>query len=320
MAKLTAYIIFCFIYLFSLLPLRVHYVISDFMAWFLRCVAGYRKSTIFTNLARSFPELRYGELEKLAKEYYEYMCDIIVESVWQLSSSEKRCLEMVRSESAGVMDKLMASHSRVIVLMGHRGNWEMAGAMCNRKSERTQESFSSYPIYFGYKAAENKVANELFILLRRVSYRKWGNPGTIVESKRILHDLAKSGDEKCTYVFIADQSPLLARVVTKFLNQPTLMFQGAEFMARRYDIPVVYMDMARTGRGKYMLTYSLISENPAGTERGWITRTYAKMLEEHIDANRHNWLWSHKRWKREFTGKEVAEYRMLYSSSPSDNR
>ena len=108
-------------------------------------------------------------------------------------------------------------------------------------------------------------------------------------------------------IFIADQYPRQGGVPVMFLNQQTIFFAGAEFIARRLGLPVVYLDMEHRKRGSYHMKFSLICEDSRNTQRGFITREYARLLEEHINLDRHNWLWSHKRWKRGFTEKERKE-------------
>ena len=44
-------------YLFSLLPLRVLYIVSDFFYVIIYHIAGYRKKTVEKNLKNSFPEM-----------------------------------------------------------------------------------------------------------------------------------------------------------------------------------------------------------------------------------------------------------------------
>jgi hypothetical protein len=61
---------------------------------------------------------------------------------------------------------------------------------------------------------------------------------------------------------------------------------------------------------EYIMSYSikkLIEENPKSCTNGEITARYAKLLEENIMAQKYNWLWSHKRWKRGFTEEDRAE-------------
>lgn len=307
MARIIASIVWCFIYAASLLPLRLHYLFSDFLAWLLRDIFAYRKSTIYINLARSFPQLRYGEIKELSKQYYKYMCDIMVESIWQISASDRKLCRMVDMEGGELVDGLMKRFGKVIAMVGHRGNWEMLGTLCRENAVRSPESFSSNEIIITYKVARSKVANLLFEKIRMHEYRKFRNPGRIVSSKQILHHAA-TAPEKGLYIFIADQYPRQGGIPVMFLNQQTIFFAGAEFIARRLGLPVVYLDIEHRKRGSYLMKFSLICEDSRNTQRGFITREYARLLEEHINANRHNWLWSHKRWKRGFTEKERREY------------
>ena len=70
----------------------------------------------------------------------------------------------------------------------------------------------------------------------------------------------------------------------------------------------VYLSMDRPCRGKYVINLSMISEVPKETSRYYITREYARLLEEDIMREKYNWLWSHRRWKRDLTPEEEAEY------------
>lgn len=73
-------------------------------------------------------------------------------------------------------------------------------------------------------------------------------------------------------------------------------------------MPVVYLGMQRVKRGRYVLQFTPIIDQAGQTERGFVTREYAKLLEKDIFANKYNWLWSHKRWKRFFAPHEQQEY------------
>lgn len=313
MSRFFSYLLWCIIYAASLLPLRVHYFFSDILAFLLRKVIRYRVSTVYINLSRCFPNLKYGELSKLVKEYYIYMCDIMLESIWSVSASQKQLCKMVTVRNPEMMDALCAKHDKVMVVLGHKGNWELIGAFCGESAKRSPVSFANNHIMLGYKASENEISNLLFKRMRMHEYKKFKNKGHLVESNTILRDVVRT-KEKSIFLFIADQSPLVARTVVKFLNQPTLMFNGPEFIARKLNLPVVYLDMERIHRGKYEITFSLITEAASSVEKGAIIREYARLLEWNIYMNKYNWLWSHKRWKRDLTPQEEEEYRSLYHS------
>lgn len=306
MAKLVSYALWCLIYLFSMLPKSFFYFISDVMAFLLRRVFKYRASVVYVNLAKSFPHLEYGEIDRIAKEYYKYMCDIMVESVWQISASAKQQCAMVDIEGIELMDEMVAKHEKVVLLMAHRGNWEMMGVFLGENEKRYPDSFSNYPITVTYKVPRGKLSNFLFEKIRMNEFKKYQNNGSIVGAKQFLRHVLKTTG-KNTYAFIADQYPRVGGVPVKFLNQDTFFFSGAEAIACKIGMPVVYMDMVREKRGKYRMVFKLITENARECKSGEVTARYAKLLEESIMAEKYNWLWSHKRWKRGFTEEDKAE-------------
>ena len=56
MMKLLYWLTYGTLYLLSLLPLRVHYIISDFIYLVVYHLVGYRVKLVRKNLAESFPE------------------------------------------------------------------------------------------------------------------------------------------------------------------------------------------------------------------------------------------------------------------------
>ena len=310
MSKIAGYLLWWLLYAISYLPKRLFYLLSDIFAFLMRKVFKYRTSTVAINLARSFPDLKYDQLKAITKEYYTYMCDIFMESVWAISASPKQLCRMVTVKNPQLMDEICAKHNKVIVMLGHRGNWELIGAFCGEKKDRKPGSFANSRLMLGYKKANSAVSNFIFEKMRMHEYAKFENKGHIVSSNSLLREIVKE-KQKSIYFFIADQSPLLARTVTKFLNQKTLMFTGAEDIATRLDLPVVFLEIDRLERGRYEISFSVITESAAKEPKRHITREYARLLEQGIVECKHNWLWSHKRWKRDLTPAEEEEYAIL---------
>lgn len=314
MSKIISSVLYWLLYAASLFPLGFFYFISDIMAFLFNYILRYRRSVIDVNIARSFPELKYGELIKLRKEYYKYMCDIGLESIWAITASASQICNIIHVENPQVMDDMIARHNKVITMMAHSGNWEILSGMCGESEKRGPDGFGWNSIILAYKAAENPIFDVVFNRMRMREYKKVKNPGMPIDSKRILRHVIKDKLEKGIYVFIADQSPLPGeRVVTRFLNQPTLMLCGPEYVAVKLNLPVVYLSMSRYGRRNYVVKFTSITEDAGKTESGFVTREYAKLLEKDIYANPCNWLWSHKRWKRELTSEERMEYNRLFN-------
>jgi KDO2-lipid IV(A) lauroyltransferase len=62
-------ILFQIVLLFSKLPLKILYVLSDFIFFILYYIAGYRKKVVFENIKNSFPEKSDEEIKKISKKF-----------------------------------------------------------------------------------------------------------------------------------------------------------------------------------------------------------------------------------------------------------
>ncbi len=312
MHRILAAIIYRLLYFFSLMPLRLHYLFSDIFSFMLKYVIRYRRGVIYDNLSKCFPGETEKEYSAIISDFYDYISDVFVETIWQISASDRAISKIVRQGGDGLIDDLIMRYDKVLMVTGHLGNWELISSICGENRLRTPKNFSSNAIYLCYKRLESELSDLIFKKMRQSSYVKFHNQGSIIESHDIIRNVIKNRGAKSIYVLIADQSPLPGkRVVTKFLGRPTLMMSGPEYIASRMNIPVVYMGMKRERRGHYCLHYELISENPSAEKDFFVTRRYAQLLERDIRENRYNWLWSHKRWKRELTEIEWKEYAAL---------
>jgi KDO2-lipid IV(A) lauroyltransferase len=99
--------------------------------------------------------------------------------------------------------------------------------------------------------------------------------------------------------FIADQIPAKGDINfwTQFLNQETAVYLGAEKIAAKYDMAVVFFNHQKIKRGYYIMKVELLFEHTAGLQDHIITETHVRRLEEIIKENPQYWIWSHRRWK-----------------------
>jgi KDO2-lipid IV(A) lauroyltransferase len=75
------------------------------------------------------------------------------------------------------------------------------------------------------------------------------------------------------------------------------MYTGAEMMAKKMDMAVVFFRVKRLKRGYYQTTFETITENPRKFEDYTITDTFFKLVEQQIYEAPQYYLWTHKRWK-----------------------
>ena len=278
------YLILPLIYLISLLPFWFLYRISDVMYFIVYYVIKYRRNVVEQNLSNSFPEKSIEEINMISKKYYAYLCDLILESFKKLTMTKKQTLKHIKFNDKSLFDKMFEEKKSLILLMGHYGNWEMAGSAFSLQTK--------YQLYVIYKPLSNKYFEELMVKTRTMFGTK------LIKVHSTLRDMLANKNSITATAFIADQTPPPESAYwTMFLNQETPVFTGAEKIGKKLDSPIIFINIDRVRRGYYEITAELLFDNPKETSENEISETFIKRLEKEINKKPEIWLWSHRRWK-----------------------
>jgi Kdo2-lipid IVA lauroyltransferase/acyltransferase len=287
LAALVYYLAIPFIYLISVLPFPVLYVFSDFLYLVIYYVIGYRKKVVLENMRNAFPEKSDAEIRRICKEFFKYLCDLVLETIKTMTISKKEIISHCRFDPASfdLLSRLAGENKSIIMVMGHYGNWEWAGHPYSLLLKKFQ-------LFVLYHPVENKHFDKLMYDIRTRNGTK------LIDMKHTYKEMLAHRNEVTTTVFIADQTPQPSSAYwTTFLNQETPVFKGSEVIARKLNLPVVYAYMKRVKRGYYEMFAELLTENPAAMADGELTELHTKRLEQQIMAQPETWLWSHRRWK-----------------------
>jgi KDO2-lipid IV(A) lauroyltransferase len=283
MQALSFYLIFPIIYLIALLPFRLLYLISD-IAYYLLRLSGYRRKVVLQNLRNSFPEKTEEEIKSIAGAYFRYLCDLILETLKTLRMNEKQAREHCVFHNTQWLDRLYDERRSIMIVMGHYGNWEWAGPAFTLNTK--------YQLVVIYRPLVDPYFEKMMVGMRT----RFGTKITPVE--KTLRDMVANKDQITATAFISDQTATPNNAYwTAFLNQDTAVFTGPEKLARKFNYPVVYMNVLRTRRGHYEIKPELLFENPAKTSDNEISESFTKRLEKEIQRDPTTWLWSHRRWK-----------------------
>lgn len=286
MLLITYWIALPFVYLISILPFRVLYLLSDFFYVLIYYILGYRKKTALDNLRNSFPGKTEAELLKIRKAFYHYLCDLFLETFKTLTISKKAMLKhcSMHPDAKAIFDDLAARNQSAIIVMGHFGNWEWAG--------NTFSLCCKHQLYVIYHPLKNKYFNGLIIKMRT----RFGT--RLIPMKETFKEMVKNRAELNATAFIADQSPNPDSAYwMSFMHQDTPVFMGTERLAQKMKYPIVYVSVKRLKRGYYTLTAELLKEPPYSNTVGDITEAHTRRLEKDIMAQEETWLWTHRRWK-----------------------
>lgn len=290
---MTQILFFLIILPISYLPISILHSLSDFLSYVIYRIVGYRKTVVLDNMRRSFPEKNETEIDALARQFYRHFCDVLVESVRLFTISERELMERVEVRNPELLQPYYQEGREVIIITAHRGNWEWCVTALNQKIPHQAVSV--------YK----KLSNELLEEELHRAREKFGTQ--MVRKKDFIHVIREVAPMTRAFVLAADQSPYGKQKVywTSFLNQETPVMRGAEVYAKRYNCVVVMLDVERVKRGYYEISLQLVTETPQAMATNELTERYTHLLEQAIKKSPHNWLWSHRRWKRKRTEAEV---------------
>ena len=104
-------------------------------------------------------------------------------------------------------------------------------------------------------------------------------------------------------VFLSDQSPPRRDIKyrTTFLNQDTPVYLGAEKMAVKFNMVVLFMNVQKIKRGHYEIIFEELFSETGGLDEHVVTEAHVRRLEELIREAPEHWLWTHRRWKHSKT-------------------
>ncbi len=269
----------------SLLPFWALYCLSDLLFFLLYYVIGYRKKVVYENLRNSFPNKTNEEIEKIAKKFFIFLADMIVETIKMRTITADEVKKRIVVHATQEVYRHLEQGRPVIGTTGHYSNWELG---IHRLSLMLND-----PLLIIYKPLSNKGFEKIFNRMRsRFNAR-------MVPMKQTLREIIACKNMPHMSMFLSDQTPARSEsnYFAPFLGQETLMFLGMEKIARATNFPVVYCHINRLKRGYYECTFETLFEAPASTADYEITLAYNKHLEKIIHDKPEHWLWSHRRWK-----------------------
>lgn len=274
-------------YPMSLLPLWVLYGIAYIFYLIVNYIIRYRRHIITQNLKRAFPEKSEREIASLRRKYYLHLSQIAAEMLKMLTLSRKKVMKRYRCENPEVVNRFYDEGKSVILMSSHYNNWEWM--------------ILSLPMQFKHAGVGVGKANSNkgFEMLINRARTRYGTVVVFADHVRELFQDREQNRELTTYMMLSDQSPnnMNKSYKTLFLNQPSGMIYGAEYFARKHDIPVVYYEVIKERIGHYKIVNQIITEKPTELENGGIIKQYTRLLEETIRRQPEFWLWSHRRWK-----------------------
>jgi len=290
--------------LHGLLPLKYHRFLGRILAWILRDVVRYRTDVVYTNLARSFPAKPYKEIKRIAKLFYLHFATTLSEMLWYGScrgdKGRKRLHKshIVEVTNPEEFNRIYAANPQMMILQCHTGNWELISGV-NQYSYGEELTLKASEVNVAYAPLRSKFWDVFTANNRIAPIADQGFDGYI-DYKHILRTVLSNRGQRRCYVFITDQYPYKhggGDMKVRFMNQDTYSMSAAAGLAAKMGMSAVYLRYRTRPEGGYTMTFVPIAENASGMEPADIMNQYYKLLEEDLELQPWNYLWTHKRWK-----------------------
>ena len=262
-------------------------LLADILYLIAYYVVRYRRRVTQVNLRNAYPELSEDERRRIERAYYRHISDLLAEAVHNLYASPKAIIARYKFLNPELVNNFYEQGRSVVLMSSHYNNWEYMITSLNFQIRH-------HAVGVG-KPLQDRGAG--FITRRR------GRFGTEIVDQTTVRQTMEfyhRHSVPVAYMMLSDQSPSNVRKSfwTTFLHQETPFLYGAEYFARKYNMPVIYYDVQKVRRGHYEVRFSLLCPEPGQVPQYTIVSRYVDSLERTISSQPEFWLWSHRRWKR----------------------
>ena len=285
--QLLAYIlIYPILWIVSMLPFRILYFVSDLLYVFMYYVIGYRKKVVKKNLNLVFPNKSEAELRIVLKRFYHHLCDMIVESVKSMNISIDSMKSRYKFNNLDIITDYEKQNKSIILMCAHYGSWEWIFIL---------QTYTTHRSYAIYKRLQNKYFDRL---VKSIRARYNSYLITTKETFSVMEEARKNGILSMSG-FASDQSPKKdkARYWADFMGINVPVHTGAEALAKKLDMPIVFFSVKRMKRGFYEATFQTLADKPKSFKDYDITDRFLKLVEDQIIEAPEYYLWTHNRWK-----------------------
>ncbi len=280
-------VVYGFLWLISLLPLRILYVLSDGFYGLAFYVFKYRRDVVMNNLLIAFPGKTEKERKAIAKKFYHHLIDMFIETIKMISVSEKG-LEKRFTANWDLLNAIHPTGKSVQVHVGHNFNWEWGNMIMTKKS--------IFKLIAVYMPMTSKIMERLFYKLRT------RNGAIFLRATHMKEDFIPYQNTQYLLGLVADQNPGHPANAwwINFFGRPTPFVKGPAKGAIANNTAVVFAFIHKPRRGFYEAVFSVATEKAGSLTEAELTKKFVVYLENVIRQYPEMWLWTHRRWKHEW--------------------
>ena len=250
---------------------------------------GIRKRVVERQIAAAFPDLSHEAVVELALESYRHLGRTFIETALLDKLGKDGLQELVETvDGWDVIEDVMSKGKGAVMVTGHIGNWELAGAYVAARG---------IPL----DAIVRGMANPLFDAYINHTREEIGM--TVVHDSEAVRRTPRSLRAGRAVAFVADQGVRgLASTFVPFFGRPAKTPRGAAVFALRFEVPVIFVVALRKPNGRYRLVVERIEARRMGDmdrDVDAIVTNFTEHLEKWVRTVPAQYFWQHRRWKRQ---------------------
>ncbi len=286
MQKIGYWVSLPFLWMVSWLPFKFMYALSDFVAFIICYVIGYRKKMVIKHLKMAIPNVTDDALKQLLWKTYQHFSDNFLELNKALTANQKQIINRFRVTNPELVESLGKRHKNIMILYSHHGSYEWTTIL---------HHYTKVKNYIVYKKLNNPYFNQLVNKIRT----KFGAHLVLTTDTYKLIKRQYKDEFPKSFGFVSDQSPMLGqeRHWSEFFGVEVPIFTGAEDIAKKLNMPVVFMNVQKVKRGYYEAEFELMAEDPNAVPKYQLMDDYYRRIEKQILQSPSDYLWTHNRWK-----------------------
>jgi KDO2-lipid IV(A) lauroyltransferase len=272
----------------GLIPWRQAVAIGGEVATFGYRPFGIRRQVVEGQIASAFPDWDQAKVRRVARAAYDHLGRTAVEAALLPRLSRADVLSLFDGE--GDWPLLAAAHAAgrgVIVVTGHIGNWELAGAYIAARGvpvEGVARSMTN-PLFDRYLTSTREAAG-LSVIRDADAVRR------IPRALKAGHVVA----------LVADQGTKgMASTYVPFFGRMAKTPRGPGVFGIRMGVPIFVGTVIRLPSGSYRPLVERVEVVETGNREhdvDAVVANYTNVLERWVRQYPEQYLWHHRRWRR----------------------
>lgn len=250
---------------------------------------GVRRNVVERQIAAAFPDASAQQVDAMVHDAYGHFGEVIIETALLPKLGRQKIIELFGgAEGFELIEQAHAAGNGIILITGHFGNWELAGAYVASRG---------IPI----EVIVRRMNNPLFDSY--VTRTRAGAGMIVVHDQDAVRRTPRAFKSGHAVAFVADQGVLgLASTFVPFFGRPAKTPRGPAVFAMRYRLPTFFVAAVKEPDGKYRCVVTPVDIPDTGDREAdvdTVVARYTSILEAWVRRYPGQYFWHHRRWKRQ---------------------